>query len=464
MPHKPRAKDKRARKPDTGHRISDNGQRTGDQGKVVDPEPESKAAVAEPGVRWLRHRLAAGVVSGLVLWTTFPPMEWGPLAWIALTPLFWLATVVGAPGRTYLAAWAGGLVFWILAVPWLRLIGPGAWIGWIVLGAVFSLWWPLFLALARWARFRLGVPLILAAPIAWVTVEYLRAYFLTGFPWYYLAHSQYRFLHVIQIADVTGSLGVSLLIAMVNAWLVELVTIPLLRPDDSGRSRLTLGQSAAPLGRHHPGGDDPLLRRVPALDGPVPPGTAGRAVAVQPGAGEEEPRPRQDPGGLPGDGPPRGVLRTAPRPDRLAGDCLPVQLRDGRPGPGPGHLRSPGPIDPQHRAHPSGRMAEDAEGRPREPPRDDGPGRRADAGRLPGLGPRAGRAPSVQYGRPLPALPDRVSVLPQDAPRPVRRVHPDDRHPAVAGAPDPISRPHPLAQLRPRAAASSSWAPIASPR
>jgi apolipoprotein N-acyltransferase len=210
---------------------------------VAVPERETRAAQADPAVRWLRHRLAAGVASGLVLWTTFPPLEWGLLAWIALTPLFWLATVRGAPIRTYLAAWAGGLVFWILAVPWLRLIGPGAWIGWVVLGLVFSLWWPLFLAMARWARSRLGVPLILAAPISWVTVEYLRAYFLTGFPWYYLAHSQYRYLHVIQIADVTGSLGVSLLIAMVNAWLVELVTTPLLHPV-AGRSRLTRGQSA----------------------------------------------------------------------------------------------------------------------------------------------------------------------------------------------------------------------------
>src|SRR5262249_1179933 len=154
-------------------------------------------------------------------------LEWGRLAWIALAPLFWLVTVKGATAKTYLAAWAGGLVFWILAVPWLRLIGPGAWIGWIVLGVTFSLWWPLFLARAGWAGFRLGVPLILAAPIAWVTTEYLRAYFLTGFPWYYLAHSQYRHLYVIQIADITGSLGVSLLIAMVNAWLVELVTTPL---------------------------------------------------------------------------------------------------------------------------------------------------------------------------------------------------------------------------------------------
>ena len=59
-----------------------------------------------------------------------------------------------------------------------------------------------------------------------MAVEYLRAYFLTGFPWYYLAHSQYRYLYVIQIADITGSLGISLLIAMVNAWLVELVTTP----------------------------------------------------------------------------------------------------------------------------------------------------------------------------------------------------------------------------------------------
>ena len=102
---------------------------------VAVPERETQAAQADPQVRWLRHRLAAGVTSGLVLWTTFPPMEWGLLAWVALAPLFWLVTVPNAPVRTYLAAWAGGLIFWILAVPWLSLIGPGAWIGWVVLGA-----------------------------------------------------------------------------------------------------------------------------------------------------------------------------------------------------------------------------------------------------------------------------------------------------------------------------------------
>lgn len=210
---------------------------------VAAPVPETKVDPTDPGVRWLRHRLAAGVVSGLALWTTFPPMEWGFLAWVAMAPLFWLVVRPDAPAKSYLAAWAGGLVFWILAVPWLSLIGQGAWLGWLVLGSVFSLWWPLFLLMARWAIFRLGTPLMLAAPIAWVTTEYLRAYFLTGFPWYYLAHSQYRYLPVIQVADITGSLGISLVIAMVNAWLVDLVTLPLFRPVE-GRSKLTGGQSA----------------------------------------------------------------------------------------------------------------------------------------------------------------------------------------------------------------------------
>ncbi|MGP0067570.1 MAG: apolipoprotein N-acyltransferase [Isosphaeraceae bacterium] len=213
---------------------------------VAAPDRETHAdELAEPADRWMRHRLAAGVASGLILWTAFPPLEWAPLAWIALAPLFWLATIKRSPLKTYFSAWAGGLVFWILAVPWLRLIGPGAWIGWVVLGLVFSLWWPFFLLLTRWAYFRLRVPLILAAPIAWVAVEYIRAYFLTGFPWYYLAHTQYRYLYVIQIADLTGSLGVSLCIAVVNAWLVDLVTLPLFRTRAStpGRATLTTAQT-----------------------------------------------------------------------------------------------------------------------------------------------------------------------------------------------------------------------------
>ncbi len=180
------------------------------------------------GARVSRHRMVAAIASGFLLWTSFPPVEWSWLAWIALVPLFWLATLPGPSSKTYLAAWAGGLVFWLLALEWVRLSDASAWLGWLLMALVFSLWWPGFLALTRWAVFRLQLPLILAAPIIWVGGEFLRAYFLSGFPWYYLAHSQFRRLYLIQIADFTGSLGISFLIAVVNALVVDLLTLPLL--------------------------------------------------------------------------------------------------------------------------------------------------------------------------------------------------------------------------------------------
>jgi apolipoprotein N-acyltransferase len=197
---------------------------------------------AEVSSQSARHCLLAGLASGVGLWASFPPLEWSWLAWVALAPLFWLVTLRRTRVNVYLAAWAGGFIFWLLAVEWLRMLDANAWLAWLVMGLVFSLWWPIFLALARWAVFRLEIPLMLAAPILWVATEYARAYFLTGFPWYYLAHSQYRRLYLIQIADFSSSLGVSMLIAIVNAMLVDLLTLPLLRSSKLGR-RLTVRQN-----------------------------------------------------------------------------------------------------------------------------------------------------------------------------------------------------------------------------
>jgi apolipoprotein N-acyltransferase len=208
---------------------------------VADRETQSVEIVGL-GERVARHRVVAGMASGFLLWTSFPPVEWNWLAWVALAPLFWLATLPGAAAKNYVAAWTGGLIFWLLALEWVRMSDPAAWLGWLAMALVFSLWWPLFLALTRWAKFRLGLPLIVAAPIVWVGLEYSRAYFLSGFPWYYLAHSQFRRLFVIQIADLTGALGISLLIAVVNALVVDLLSLPLLHVTQS-RTRLRMNQN-----------------------------------------------------------------------------------------------------------------------------------------------------------------------------------------------------------------------------
>jgi len=60
-------------------------------------------------------------------------------------------------------------------------------------------------------------------PVIWVTLEVLRTYALTGFPWGLLGYSQYKFLMLIQIADITGVYGISFLVASINGAIFDLV-------------------------------------------------------------------------------------------------------------------------------------------------------------------------------------------------------------------------------------------------
>ncbi len=210
---------------------------------VAAPQPEARSdASANLDTRVTRHPLIAGLTSGCLLWMAFPPLGWSGTAWIALVPLFWLATVKESSLKLYLAAWIGGLTFWLLALEWVRLCDPSAVFGWLLMALILSLWWPVFLGMTRLAIVRLRLPLIVAAPIIWVGLEYIRAYFLSGFPWYYLAHSQYKQVYLIQIADITGALGISMLIAVFNALMVDLLSLPLLHVSKSG-TRLRRSQN-----------------------------------------------------------------------------------------------------------------------------------------------------------------------------------------------------------------------------
>lgn len=208
---------------------------------VAKPSPEaSRAAVARPGA----NPLMPALLSSVLLWLAFPPAEWAPLAWFALVPLL---TLVRSPRRAWQcfgAAWLGGLAFWLLAIYWVSTIDDTAWLAWLAMAAALSLGWPVFLLIARVGVRTLRLPLMLVAPVAWVATEYGRAHILSGFPWYYLAHSQYRAIPLIQIADLTGSLGLSLLLVAANACWVDLLSLPLFAPDRTGKARLRRPQVA----------------------------------------------------------------------------------------------------------------------------------------------------------------------------------------------------------------------------
>src|SRR5690606_5271133 len=103
------------------------------------------------------------------------------------------------------------------AFQWMRLGHPTMYVAWIALAIYVACYFPVFVLLSRIAVHQFRVPLPVAAPVVWVGLEYIRAYLLTGFSWYYIGHTQYRWIELIQISDLTGAYGVSFIVVMMAA-------------------------------------------------------------------------------------------------------------------------------------------------------------------------------------------------------------------------------------------------------
>ena len=64
---------------------------------------------------------------------------------------------------------------------------------------------------------------VVAAPVVWTGLELAKGHLLSGFTMGSLAHSQYRWLAVIQIADVIGCYGVSGVLMFVAACVARMI-------------------------------------------------------------------------------------------------------------------------------------------------------------------------------------------------------------------------------------------------
>jgi apolipoprotein N-acyltransferase len=174
------------------------------------------------------------VLSGLLLWAAFFPLNIGGLGFFALVPWLSLVRAPVSRRRRYFAAYVGGVVFFLLATNWVRVAHPMMYASWAGLTLVMPLTWLLALFFIRRLD-RLGLPLSLSVPIAWVAIEYARMHFPTGFAflkplgiyqmigfgWYFLGYTQHAFLPLIQIADLGGVYLVSFVVAAVNGAIAE---------------------------------------------------------------------------------------------------------------------------------------------------------------------------------------------------------------------------------------------------
>jgi apolipoprotein N-acyltransferase len=168
-----------------------------------------------------RRSLLGALATGGLLWLCYFPAAYGWLAWVALVPLLGLVRAPLSWRRTFLYAWVTGLVFFFPAIQWMRVADYRMYATWISLSLYCSLFVPVGILLIRRLDQSKRLPLLVTVPAVWAALEYFRAHVMTGFPWYFLGHSQHDFLVVVQIADLGGVYAVTALVAAVNAVVFE---------------------------------------------------------------------------------------------------------------------------------------------------------------------------------------------------------------------------------------------------
>jgi apolipoprotein N-acyltransferase len=182
-----------------------------------------------------RGDLAAAVCGGLTV-LAFAPFGIYPLAILMPACLFWLIEGISlrrVAGRAFLFAFVEFLfgVYWIYNSVHVIADAP-IWVavGMLVgLSAVMGLYLALTCAIAVWLTPGSGPwRWLCALPASWTLFEWLRSWFLSGFPWLCIGYSQIDSA-LRGYAPVMGVFGVSL-VAVLSAGLLSGIFVRRLRP------------------------------------------------------------------------------------------------------------------------------------------------------------------------------------------------------------------------------------------
>jgi len=158
--------------------------------------------------------LLLAAASGALMFLANPPVQFEPIAFVALVPLLW-ALRRSRPRRGWLLAFVFGAVYFGATLYWITLFGTLAWSSLSLASAgilgLAGLLTPLVWRDERPVRSVLGIAAL------WTVVEYLRALWpLGGFTWGGLGYTQPDNGFLMPLASVTGVWGMSFVVAAVN--------------------------------------------------------------------------------------------------------------------------------------------------------------------------------------------------------------------------------------------------------
>jgi apolipoprotein N-acyltransferase len=170
------------------------------------------------------------VLSGILIMLAFPMFDLYLLAWAAFIPLL-LSLWKKTPGEAFQAGFVFGIVYFFGTLYWiyhsinyyggLSLVSSLSVV--LLLCCYLSMYPAVFAYFFSSFIKKTKMPALLIGPVLWVVLEFIRSYAFTGFPWSSIGYSQYKFLPVIQVSDITGVYGISFLVLAFNCAVVDLV-------------------------------------------------------------------------------------------------------------------------------------------------------------------------------------------------------------------------------------------------
>ncbi len=181
-------------------------------------------------------KFLAVVLSGIILTLSFPTPSWFALAWIGLVPLLVVLEELSYR-EVFLAGWLMGLVHFTTLLYWIyhvvnhygKVPMPLGVITLLLLTSYLALFPAVSCFIYRLLVDRWGFPVSVASSVAWVSMEYVRGHFMTGFPWGLIGYSQIPWKIMVQSMDLFGVAGISFLVVYSNGVFYSLVKRPFSR-------------------------------------------------------------------------------------------------------------------------------------------------------------------------------------------------------------------------------------------
>jgi len=205
------------------------------------------------GRPWAVGAVAAGLTA-LLHFAAFPPWDVAEAAYVfALPVLLW---AMSRPARRpyWVCVLAASWLTWFLLLIWLRHVyAPWGLVGGVILSGLLAVFPFAWFCLARWllppcSMASLGARVLTLGGLsgAWIILEWLRTWVLTGFPWLPLAASQWRRPAMLQTAEFGGQYAVSFILIFFNLALALYVWRLFIEPSRGDASAEASSPAAGP--------------------------------------------------------------------------------------------------------------------------------------------------------------------------------------------------------------------------